>query len=229
MKNIEVNKLFDEIWNEVILPLSEDICKSFNGIQMINRTEKKRSFLKKHFRKECMIFMKSYMYENATNIDRHKIAACMMKSILIVKPIKLPVRLTTLVILGRAYFPEKVFLVNQYLALSVAITIIDGYINSDKNKKLKHKVYFPETFYDNKDKYVYEQDVCLDLYYTKPSSINTISYANIFFLLEKYSCRKIQSQRLEAECRKLIQQYTKCDANKVNDLIENIKFCKDDV
>lgn len=228
MKNINLNNLFDEIYKEVIVPLTQDLSKSFDEIQLINRAEKKKYTLKKHFEKEYMIFMKSYMYENATNLDRHKIAACMMKSILIVKPIKIPVRLTTLTILGNLNLPKKVFLVNQYLALSVAITIMDGYINSDKNKKLKHKVFFPETFYDNSEKYVYEQDVCLDLYYTKPSSINTISYANIFFLLEKYSCRKIQSKRLEDECKKLIKKYTKFNSHEVDKMIENIKFGEDD-
>ncbi len=184
--------LFDRVWADTVIPTIKEFGDKYRKFVYFNKLSKLKA--KKCFHKEAQTFVHSYMVNETKNIDRHKIASCMLKAILVAKPFKCSFLQKTTQFFKREKIDDECSLINQYIALNVAVLILEGYIASDKNKEIKHRIYTPEPFKGNKD---YLKDVCLDLYYTKPRRINTITYANIFFLWEKYSCRKVQCNNLE--------------------------------
>lgn len=82
------------------------------------------------------------------------------------------------------------------MAINIAKTILDSYINSnDKENRFKHEIIIPEPFPEPDHDYL--RDFCIGLHYSDIKSFNPITYANVFFLWEKYSCRKTQCDNLE--------------------------------
>lgn len=206
-KNIDE---FDRIWNEVVIPLLNKSVSTYN-VKNKNLSICK-IFCKKLFFKNKKNFIEKYMYWDTDKIDKHKIASCFMKSILLIKPIRIPfinklkIRFKPLEYSNPI---DKTLLINEYLSLSVAITIIEGYITTNYNENfcqhpLNHPIYFPDPFPDGDENYI--KDICIDLHYTKAYKFNTITYANIFFLLEKYSCRKQRCFNLANDYRKILYQ-----------------------
>ncbi len=187
--------LFESIWEDVVEPTIKDFLSTDNSFEKYKKSSKE--IAKKWFYNETHFFIYSYMVDETKNIDRHKIAACMLKAILVAKPIRISFFSKASKFLKKSEFDDNVYLRNQHIALNVAVLILEGYIRSDKNKNIKHSICIPEPF--PKGQKDYFKDVCLDLYYTNPKQINTVTYANIFFLWEKYSCRKVQCNNLELE------------------------------
>lgn len=215
-----MDDIFEKVWNDLILDLLNQYKFDFN--LKYNERKVKRKLAHLYYKQENH-FKHSYMVSQTKHIDRHKIAACMLKSILILQPLKFP-----FISKVKHFFykeeietqeMEKMLLANQYLGLSIAISILESYIEADEQKKLRHKITLPEPFPEHCKDYL--RDVCLDLYYTNPKQISTIAYANIFFLLEKYSCRKVQCDNFEKKCRTYIENEK---ALNVEEEIEKIRF-----
>lgn len=234
------NNEFDKIWEFVVLPLSKTMSEKYElKLKNKNIFKFRARRLYNKYREE---FLKYYMHSKTNNIDKHKIASCLTKTILMIKPISIPfnvgikIRFSNESYQNKKYM-EEILLINQYLALSIATSVIEDYIkahntHNDVSQPLNHKIEFPTPFSEADNDYL--RDVCLDLYYTKPRKFNTITYANIFFLWEKYSCRKVQCMNLEESYKALLLNpgyYKKLQdksEQEINKIINNIKYKQHD-
>ena len=222
---------FDRIWDETLQPLVKSYQKQFH--LKVKNTNCLYYRMRKYFNKQRDLFLKSFMENDVYDIDRHKIASCYMKTVLAKRPLYIPLSvklkfaftnktLATLLDVktkakGKAKgIDNKIYYANEYLALSVAVNIIDAYIMADDNKDFKHSIIIPEPFPEYDTDYLL--DVCIDLRTNPLRKINIVSFANVFFLLEKYSCRRIQCEILE--------NYLIGDLKKDKDEVKDIKFGK---
>ncbi len=211
--------LFETIWDNAVIPT----CREYiNKYDVVDHTERSKNKIKRCFYEETQFFIHSYMIDETRNIDRHKIASCMVKAILIAKPLRVSFFNKVKQLFKKIELDDVTYLINQYLSMNVAILILEGYIRSDVKKEIKHKIFIPEPFPEGQKNYM--KDVCLDLYYTKPKKINTITYANIFFLWEKYSCRRVQCSNLENECKKLMRQSGNFSEEDLQSKIDEIRY-----
>ena len=164
-----------------------------------------------HYKRLRKKIINIYMDENTDLIDRHKIAACVMKSILYAKPLYIPLKTKIKYIFSKKkalyqFFVQRntnlqddkfyIFL-NEYLSIYASIHIINSYINSNE-KNYHHKIVVPEPFPEPDSDYIL--DICLGVGYSKLKYCNVVTFANVFFLWEKYSCRK-------SRCDSLIYAY----------------------
>lgn len=227
--NNEINKIWVEVIKPTIFQFSEELGINKKDDYII---EKK---VKKIYNQQKRYFVESYMSPDSPNIDRHKIAACLVKTIMIVKPLRIPIskkiefvfskkplyRIVSANLTDKDY--KYLLLANEYLAISVATSVIDGFIAiSDNNKRLKHKICLPNPFPEEDDDYLL--DLCACLYYTKPKRINTITLSNIFFLLEKYSCRKIQCENLDKVLSKELSKKLVIEEFEINKMVSDIRL-----
>lgn len=122
------------------------------------------------------------MSEESNPIDRHKKAACLLCSILKAKPIKINRRIPNLDL--------QLLLANEFVAFYSAINIIELYKRDYGFDE--YSIIYPDTYIKDQEDGLYINNVCKALYYTKHFGIDDIfSYANILFLLEKYTDEKL--------------------------------------
>lgn len=235
----EKNTEFNIIWEKTIKPLIEDFSNTYG---LLGHSSNFTMRLMRHYyNKYRNIFIKSFMVDETVKIDRHKIASCMTKAVLMTKPLRIKFKDFIKLILFKKNLTKKskmFFMANELLSLTIAINIIESYIDAiakeyEELKRikpeiknyihlLKSPIYFPVPFRDYYEDYI--EDVCLDLYYTGARKFNIITYANIFFLLEKYTCRRVQSENFESQCRKLLKKDKGNDLENINEIIEEIRF-----
>lgn len=239
-RTVDATDEFDRIWNETVLPLiiaySEKYKLAYHRIDSIERR------LRFHFYQQRDLFLKSFMREDVYDIDRHKIASCLMKSILRVRPLYLPLIVRLKFTFSKKSLPEllnipsaqwtssihnKIYYANEYLALSVAINIIDAYIMADDDKEFKHHIIIPDPFPDQDNDYLL--DVCIDLNAHSLKAINIVTFANIYFLLEKYSCRRTQCANLQKECRRLLLKCGECTEESVDKRVKVITLSQENL
>lgn len=208
---IENEKIFSEVWEKIIKDTIKDFCDEFSEIKVPQWARVKRK-IGKCYNKYALEFVMRYMKSETKKIDRHKICACMVKSILQARPLRIPFKYKINLLFKKDLLEtdsktQFLILCNELFALSVAFDILNSYIEADPEKVLKHNVIAPSTFTSNdklNDISDYIRSTCVDLYYTKAKKFNYITYANIFFLLEKYSCRKTRYNNLEKEYYKYL-------------------------
>ena len=229
---------FDRIWNETVLPLIKTYSEKYKlAHHRVDSIERRLRF---HFYQQRDIFLTSFMREDVYDIDRHKIASCLMKSILRVRPLYIPLIVKLKFTLSKKSLPEllnipsahwtpsihnKIYYANEYLALSVAINIIDAYIMADDDKEFKHHIIVPDPFPDQDNDYLL--DVCIDLNAHSLRAINIVTFANIYFLLEKYSCRRTQCANLQKECRRLLLKCGECTEDSVDQRVKSITLSQE--
>lgn len=216
---------FDKIWDNVVVVTIKQLQLEFQEYIYSDGYEKKKGKAKRLYNTYKNIFLKSYMSSSVSNIDRHKIAACFTKALLVVKPFKINTRALNKAvkdgILNKDSKEKKqITFINEYLALSVVITILDSYILYDENKKNKHIILLPDPYPEKDDDYI--KDVCLDLHFTNSKKINIVTLANVFFLLEKYSCRRAQCRNLKEEYKRLLLESGDYTSNSADDKIKQI-------
>lgn len=225
---------FDLIWENIIkdkiLTASELFGLKYKSLFYI------KLCLKYYYNKYKDIIVKTYMVLDTKNIDRHKIASCLLKAILIVKPLYIPLSARIKFVFSKKSTQydsilnhhldtdsikniKKYFIFfNEYLALNIVIGVIESYINSDETvNRLKHGIEIPEPFPKPDDEYLL--DFCIGLHYSKLRQINPILIANTLFLWEKYSCRKAKCNNLECFTTELLKKQ-----GLVNDDISKIIF-----
>lgn len=125
-------------------------------------------------------------------LDRHKVASCMIYAILKAKPFKVNLMVNDL--------PEEILMANEYLAFFVAINIVEMYRIQvfDESNFLENvqpyrnsEIIIPKTYHEMVDpSNTYESSFCRSLYYLSIDNVNrydVFAYANILFLLEKYT------------------------------------------
>ncbi len=88
--------------------------------------------------------------------------------------------------------------------------------------KIKSPLLFPVPFRNEYEEYI--DDVCLDLYYTGARKFNIITYANILFLLEKYTCHRVQSENFENKCKELLRDLGKMNECDIEETIEELRY-----
>lgn len=206
---------YDKIWNKILLPIILMYSRNY-GVK-----HKPISFLKKiiynYYNNYRDIFLKRYMTYGVVDIDRHKIAACFLKCILEIKPLYIPLSAKIKIIfsnkeihqilgvydnqLSNRDLNNRIYYINEYIALSIAMSIINSYIEKDSGKPLKHTLIVPDPFPKNTPDYIL--DICINLHFCKKKSFDLATLSNLFFLWEKYSCRRVQCENLEKELKSL--------------------------
>lgn len=236
MSNMELYNYedeFDKIWDIVIKNMIVSFSNKYNVKHKSLNSLRKR--IKANYNKQRDYFINSFMDKSVNNIDRHKIASCCIKSILICKPFYVPFSIKRKFLFSNEnisdFFDMKldesndkisttdknnyIFYINEYLSLAVASAIIDGYIYADQNKELKHTIIYPEPFPDEDCDYLL--DICIDLHFSGTKKLNIVTFANVFFLLEKYSCRRVQCDNLE---KAYFKDYMQLHPEKTKDEVE---------
>lgn len=230
---------FEKIWESVVKVLISENSKKL-GIKHKNFVLLKFKF-KYYYTKYRAFIVKNYMTPDTIRIDRHKISSCIMKATLKVKPLYIPVcsRIKFLFSSPNKHFvdflshelsqdekttPRKYYLLfNEYLALGIAISVLESYIESDNRPgRFKHSIVSPMPFPEPDEDYML--DVCIGLKKTKLKNVDLISYANIFFLWEKYSCRKKQCDNITDVYKKLLKKSGIQDEEKIKDEVHKALF-----
>lgn len=131
-----------------------------------------------------MNIRKYFMQLESKPMDRHKIGSVMAYAILRSKIIKVNRLIPDL--------PEKILMANEYLAFTVAMNIVEIYKREMEDYRFHegYTLFMPRTYHENEKstESVYLSNVCKALYYI-PSMrrFDIFAYANILFLLEKYT------------------------------------------
>lgn len=217
-KEHEIRKIWESYLSNKIKEEAGDLDVGYRPLWFV------KFFLFFHYKRLRKKIIDLYMADDTVNIDRHKIAACVMKSVLLVKPLYIPLKSKIKFIFSKKEYlfeiikpndsrkcsidkiknEEKRYIyLNEYLALSIAIHILECYIKAN-DKNFHHNIVapapFPEPDVD------YWLDVCVGLGYSNIRRCSTITYANVFFLLEKYSCRKKRCDNLSEAYKSILQK-----------------------
>ena len=153
-------------------------CLKFNSrkaMKIYDFYENKRRYVRRYF-----------MEKENQLIDRHKIGAIFMYAVLKSKPFSVNKLIPNL--------PDQLLMANEYLALYMGLSIVESYREYD-NTTVKNQVsgklilpctYHGGTLQDCGEEYV--NNICKALYYIKnPNYFDIFAYADILFLLEKYT------------------------------------------
>lgn len=141
------------------------------------------------YEKKRMDIRMNYMLDSSKPIDRHKTAVTMMYAILRAKLFKINYRISNL--------PKELRMANEYVALNVALNIIELYKRRDEliNNGIENSQYqliIPETkyeqtvnLYEGKQGTSLIDSMCLTLANIRNLKyFDVFSYATILFLLE---------------------------------------------
>lgn len=183
---------FDEIYNSIIVQIKADIDNSNTCKFKLKSAER----IFNNYQNEKYKLKKYFMLNEEDNIDRHKIAACMMYAIMKVYPIYIPLHIRLQAFAKKQKFSLELSYANEYLAIMTAISILDNFYNQDLQDGIlnprRRKIVIPETFNDD---YGFIFNTCIDLKFGKRNNnINILTFANLFFLME-YDFNHEQEQR----------------------------------
>lgn len=211
---------FSPIWEIVIYPIIKQQCEDDHRVYYNKKVS--RFLIEHYFNKYRDEFIASFMEYKNKNIDRHKIAACLVKAILVAKPIKIKPSFFITSFFSKKRIDERVRLHNESLSISTAISILESYIFSDDERRFKHRIFLPLPFPEKDNEY--ERDLYIALYHIGGRKFEPIIFANLLFLLEKYSCRRIQCDNLEDFCRSLLTGEHAYCIEKANEIIDSAKY-----
>lgn len=168
---------YKKIIQNIVIPLANEMILSQNN--KLYHVIK----LKKEFDNKLLIEinkMTSYIKNSiviTSEMDRHKICACLAYAIIKYAPFSIS---------KRGYNLENLFYANELLGVYSAISLLECYTQNVK-------IIFPPTYYTANDIDPYIKTLCTSLYVSKNSKhlkYNILSFANILFLLEVYSREK---------------------------------------
>lgn len=184
-----ISRCIDDLEKYAKLELPDCICiskkKNINK-KIFSYYQRKRDFIKYNYMSG----------KTPVALDRHKVAACMVYAILKANPLEINMWIPNL--------PEKIVLANEYLAFYVALNIIEMYeLNYLKEKGIEKncQIIVPKTYHeDDNPQNTYESNLCKTWYYIKIDNIekfDTLGYANVFFLLQKYTDTYIELEEIK--------------------------------
>lgn len=165
---------YEEIKENIIKPLVNEILMSENN-KLYKVVILDKDFGDDFFDKiNHLIFYLKKSYVATDKLDRHKMSACLMSAILMYSPFKIK---------KKGYNLENLIYANELLSIYSAISLLECYTPG-------LKITFPNTNYEASDIDPYVKTLCTTLYMNKKNrqlKHNTMSYANILFLLEAQS------------------------------------------
>jgi len=173
---------YEKIWVSSIKPKIDRMLASDNDIYFIEGQIKEKIWLTYE---ECKNNVHSYMYNPDGRIDRHKIAAVLLYSIIKNKPFELKF------LHVKQPLKSSSILANETIGLHAALAVVWSFIiedanqNSDKNKHdlFQYGFVFPKCQHDS-----YEANLYKMLYYSKFNQCYDIfAFAHILFLIEAYT------------------------------------------
>lgn len=190
---------YNDFYNEVICKCIDGVFRLASEYGLDEKCIKKRTDLQnrifKNYQMKRDYIRSNYMSKRAdVSLDRHKVASCMIYAILKTKPLKINRLVWNL--------PEEILLANEYLAFFVALNIIEMYrLDKMREENIigKFQIIVPKTYHEDLEpENTYESNFCKSLYYLSMEDVNkfdVFAYADILFLLEKYTDVYLEEDR----------------------------------
>lgn len=166
-------KKLDLLWQKMIQDM-EHVNKQHKNI--VIRKDKYLDF-KNEFERMYNDVKNIYMNNSVEFLDRHKVSAIIMCSIINTKIVEDSIKVS-----------DKEFVTNYQLAISAGLSYMLYELNHQlitQNKKTMNKFLFPQVMYG---KLSYKENLMRMLYFSdKDNNMNILSIANLLFLLENYN------------------------------------------
>ena len=182
MQREKFESFYTDVLSKHIEELMEIDKKSgLNCLKRVSGTERKIYNNYENKRKQIRRF---FMNLECKPMDRHKIGAVMMYAVLKASPIRVDKSIPNI--------PDELLMANEYLAFYAALSIIDSYRRDEFGiDTVECDLILPATSTDAKDDdagATYINNTCKALYYIDDAeNFDIFAYANILFLLEKYT------------------------------------------
>lgn len=175
---MEKNK-FDQFWSAIVTDLFNKLNYENNDCFHLDQAKKKKVY--ELYEKKKNYIRNNYMENPNAKIDRHKVASSLMYAIVMVKPVTIKKDVIRDAHSAKRVLPAKHYLINEYLGFYCALSVIQSFMNAE-NSSSRKIINMPQAVHGD-----YVHNVCLDLYFSyKEKNINVLTFANVFFLLEKY-------------------------------------------
>lgn len=187
MKLDDYNDFYEMVIEECIKGIEDYAKITVPNKKCLKRKKNIKKKIYDNYQRKRDYIRCNYMTKKAeVALDRHKVASCMIYAILKVNPLYVNRMIASL--------PEKILLSNQYLAFFVALNIIEMYKldeMKDSGSIEEYQIVIPKTYHEDVNiENTYESNFCKSLYYLSIRNINSydvFAYADILFLLEKYT------------------------------------------
>ncbi len=185
----------DKIWNDIVIPNYEEMCKQ-NGLLICPDCEKEAFFM--HYNDIVRHAKEQYMLDCNGVLNRHKVAAAMMISILKTKPIKK---------VDKSYYQTDMngqmihWPFNESLAITLALSVLRAFIIARVDYAFSGKIVSKQIFQDSifEDKNIFEDGIPVsdseieewewELYQVRQDgAYNLLSVAHLIKEIEK-NCR----------------------------------------
>lgn len=186
---------FNEIYKKIIQLQQLDIDQ--DNITKIKPFSSLRIYLT--YQVEKTLVKKYYMNNMQENIDRHKICACLLYSIVKVRPFYIPAIKKINYFFCKKRFTKEISYINELAGIKTALALLDRFYQQDEKENVlnphRHKVCIPDTFSDD---YGFIFNMCINLRFSRMNrKLNVLDYSTIFFLLEYGNTFEINNQEQE--------------------------------
>ncbi len=180
---------FQKLCSDIINPYIDELISLDKEYGSNCLVFKKNSInrIYENYESKRRVVRKYFMHLQEKPMDRHKIGSVFMYAILKSRVFKVTK-------LARQPIPRELVMANEYLAVLVALSVIESYRKDDYREKFgtDHdsrdvQLKLPMTFH-NESPDAYIDNLCKSLYYVNDySKFDIFAYANILFLLEVYT------------------------------------------
>lgn len=165
---------YEKIIKNIIIPLANEIlsCKNNKLYHVVKLRKEFDDKLLNEINKLVSYIKDSIVI--TTEMDRHKISACLAYAIIKYSPFSIS---------KNGYNLENLFYANELLGIYSSISLLECYNTNTK-------IIFPNTCFTANDIDPYIKSLCASLYVSKNNKqlkYNVLSLSNILFLLEEYS------------------------------------------
>lgn len=169
-------EVFNHYRNNIVNEYVSDLQKlDTMGALVYHKARAKKIY--KYYEKKRLEIRRFFMCEETKPMDRHKIGASIMYATLKSKVFSVNRMIPSL--------PEQILMANEYLAVYLALGIIESY-KRDELKKDDWLIKIPEAYHGGEDAYI--KLLCKALYCIPSiNHFDIFAYSNILFLLEKYT------------------------------------------
>lgn len=167
---------FYKFKNKVINPYINEL-KKLDNVKCLSINEKAVDKIFIYYQRLRNIVRTVYMKKNKENLslDRHKVGSCLIYGILRSKIIRVNKNIPNL--------PPHLLMANEYLAINIAINVVEMYRLTDG--KENYKIKLPVSYHNQKERNIFLCELCTTLYHLNPKKhFDVFAYATILFQLE---------------------------------------------